>query len=144
MKQLKQQRGFTVLEVILAVVIGGFLMFCIMPSFASILTDSTKRSGDAVVRTVQTAVNAQVSANKIMGVTPVVPMVLDAVVGTTAGKACTTTVPCFTNILPEVILPSGWKKLSSTNSYSYNGTTYRYVRNSTKGYGCFTTGTTCP
>lgn len=114
------------MELIVCITVIGLLTAVLVPTWESILASGSDLGCDAVARAIQDGINARVSANKIMGVTPVVPESLDGVVSegddviecrTGEGNPGTTNT-CFYDILDANFSPVGWTK-TGENAYQY-------------------------
>lgn len=150
MKDMKNQNGFTIMELIFCIAVVGLLTVSLLSSSASILSGSSQMSGAAAARAIQGAINDRVSANKITGTTPVVPTTLDTVSlgGDTPSAICATgealadtTNTCFYDLFGVNFLPLGWVKTADTTyQYTYSGgwQNYEYIADETSGYGTFT------
>lgn len=160
MRSTQNSSGFTLIEMILVSCVVMTMAFFAVPSFSTILSDSSVSSASNAARSIQSAINDQVQANRISGVSPRVPTTLDAVTGRRSGEDCTvasgtaerTGNTCFYDLFTDY-WPKGWSKTSSTTYvYTLNDgetLTYTYTADEGNGYGTFictgaSSGTACP
>lgn len=121
---MKNQKGFTLIELVLVIAILGILAVTALPRFLDLSTEAEQASRDGVVGAVRAGI-ALYRANDMVtnGGTGSYPATLDA---NADGVACAT---CFSSILANGINDGSWRRVSAT-SYTFNDgtalTTYTY------------------
>lgn len=106
------QKGFTLIELILVIVILGILAAVAAPQFFDMTDDARQAQRDSVVSTIGSAVNMTRSDNLMNGVVPAIPAQLDA---HPDGSACADATPCFDGVLQGGIVDNSWNKVDATN-----------------------------
>lgn len=140
---VKNQSGFTLVELILVVAIIGMLTAAIAPSFTTLLADSGETSGKGTAGAIQSAINTTVAQNIVAGATTILPASLD---GVSAGAACSSTAAlsntntCFYQVTKTPV-SSNWTKGTTANTYTYTFTggslTFTYAADTTNNTATF-------
>ena len=126
---MRNQKGFTLVELVLVITILGILAVAALPSFIDISTNARQSSMAGVVGAVRSGVSLYRSNDLVKNGPPgIYPATLDAV----AAGALSTASPFFGTILQQPIADKGWTKdAASAVTYIFNdGTntcTYVYV-----------------
>ena len=117
----KRERGFTLIELIMVIVLLGLLAVVAIPQFTNLQTQAQTAATQGVVGGVRSGIYTKYAANLAQGVTPAFPATLDG----NADGACTT---CFTNVLSQPINDSTWTKAGlvytgpDATAHTYNAT----------------------
>ena len=135
---VKNNKGFTLIELVLVITILGILAVAALPNFINVSTQAKQASRDGVVGAVRSAISLYRANDLVVNGPPgVYPATLDAVAaGTTAGPAA----PIFVTILQQGVSDKAWVKVDNTH-YTFNdgGATYTYTY--VPGTGSFTSPT---
>jgi prepilin-type N-terminal cleavage/methylation domain-containing protein len=122
-----REKGFTLIELIMVIVLLGLLAAVAIPQYTNLQTEAQEAAELGVVGGVRSGIYTKYAANLAQGVTPAYPATLDA----NANGACVT---CFTNVLSQGgINDSNWTKAGlvytgpAGNSYTYNPATGEFV-----------------
>lgn len=125
---MRNNRGFTLIELVLVITILGILAVSALPNFINVATQAEQSSRDGVVGAIRAGV-ALSRANDLVtnGPPGIYPATLDAVAD---GSTCGVAAPCFGTVVTNGITDSSWSKTDSTNYVFSDGTstfTYTYV-----------------
>ena len=125
---VKNNKGFTLIELVLVITILGILAVAALPNFINVSTQAKQASRDGVVGAVRSAV-ALYRANDLVTVGPPgrYPTTLDAVADATQAAPAT---PIFVSILQQGVSDGSWTKVDATHYTFTDGTTtftYTYV-----------------
>lgn len=115
---LKNESGFTLVELILTIAILGLLAAALTPSFGNLLASSQDTGGKGTAGAIQSAINTKYAENVANNTTPFYPTTLDTV---PSGSVCEGTTPCFEGVA-QPITNGQWHKSSDT--------VYQYVTSS--------------
>lgn len=120
MKQLKNKKGFTLIELVLVITILGILAVAALPQFIDVSTSAAQAARDGVVGAVRDGI-ALSRANDLVtnGPPGAYPAALDAVDASGGAATCSATNTCFNDILENPITDDNWAKASAT-TYTYN------------------------
>lgn len=130
-KKMKNQKGFTLIELIMVIVILAILAVVAIPQFADLRTRAGDASRDGVVGGVRAGIVTQyASANP-----PAWPASLD-------GHATAACNGCFTSVIGQGgVVGNGWAKTGAAQyTFTNPGSGTATVCNYTAGTGAFT----CP
>lgn len=120
---IKNQKGFTLIELILVIAILGILAVAVAPSFTNIITNASTTGGQGTAAAIQSGINTYYAEQTAAG-TPGWPATLDGA----NNAACSTANPCFDTVVQEVT-SGNWTRVSDT-SYTYSNAgvsqTYTY------------------
>ncbi|MBX7149265.1 type II secretion system GspH family protein [bacterium] len=123
MKQLKNQKGFTLIELILVIVVLGILAVAALPTFIDVSTDAATSSMQGVVASVREGISLYRANDLVGGGTGIYP----ADLGGADATACDTTA-CFGTVLEQAVNDSRWSRVDSTHyNYSSNGVTGNFT-----------------
>lgn len=122
------QKGFTLMELILIIVILGILAISALPRYLNLAAEAERVERDGIVGAVRSGIalhRAREIASSEDG-TGSFPQSLDDL---PADTQCNTKKICFSSVLPTGTGDPSWHKLSDTD-YSFNDgtsvTTYKY------------------
>lgn len=134
-KQWANQRGFTLVELILVITVLGILAVAAIPQFINVSTQAAQASRDGVVGAVRSGIALQRAEDLVLNGPPgVYPATLDA------GAAASTAGPTnlfFGNVFQEGIDDDSWSKGAATNIYIFNDGTSTFTYTYTSGTGAF-------
>ena len=131
---MKRQTGFTLIELIMVIVILGFLGVVAVPLYVNMSSDAAAANEIGVAGGIRSGILTFYSdpAHRVNG-QPVFPTAAE--VDAAAVGDCTDANPCFTGVLGQGGITAHWKKLSATTWRSpVNGTN---VWTYTSGNGTF-------
>lgn len=126
--RVNNQRGFTLIELVLVITVLGILAVAAMPQFIDVSTRAAQSARDGVVGAVQNGISISRANDLVQNGPPgIYPATLDAAAaGSTAGTANR----FFTNVLEQGLSDGSWAK-NAAGAYVYtNGavtTTYTYT-----------------
>ena len=120
---LKHEKGFTLIELIMVIVLLGLLAVVAIPQYTNLQTEAKVAAEQGVVGGVRSGIYTKYAANLAQGVTPAYPATLGGAAG-----ACTVANGCFGNVLAQPVTQD-WTCLtagltyrgpsSATNIYTY-------------------------
>jgi prepilin-type N-terminal cleavage/methylation domain-containing protein len=114
---MKNQQGFTLIELVMIIVILGILAAVAVPQYFNLTGDAQTSSERGVVGGVRAGIQTYFAQNRAF------PAALDA--ATVA--ACTGANPCFTNVLSQGGITADWTKASATTYSGPTATVYTYT-----------------
>ncbi|PIQ86953.1 MAG: hypothetical protein COV74_02710 [Candidatus Omnitrophica bacterium CG11_big_fil_rev_8_21_14_0_20_45_26] len=129
LRKKRSLTGFTLIELVMVIVVLGFLAVAALPSYFDISTAAQTANEDGVVGGVRAGIATQFVSVFTTGIgTPTFPASLDTVgVATT----CDSANPCFSTVLPGGVTDGNWTKTTATQYTGPNSGTYTY--NSSNG-----------
>lgn len=124
---MKNQKGFTLIELVLVITILGILAVTALPNFLDVSQNAQDTSRMGIVGSVREGINLQKAQDLVQNGPPGnYPAALDTVAD---GTVASHTSPIFGNVLHHPVASDTWTKVNST-TYNYNdGTstlTYTY------------------
>lgn len=126
---MKNQQGFTLIEMILCITILGILAVSVAPSFATILVKSSELGGRGAAGAIQSAIWTKYAENLMGNVTPAIPYPLDTA---TAG-ICYDSTNCFNSIITGFV-SENWRRGSAiTYYYKASGLEWQYTYDQNTG-----------
>lgn len=129
MKQLNNQKGFTLIELIMVITILGILAVAAAPSFIDLTSQATSATVSGVAAAVQDGINMTYAQNAANG-SAAFPTSLGS---ETDGNTCDTT-GCFGSVLQQPITDANWTRTNATTySYSDGTNSYSCTYNTTTG-----------
>jgi prepilin-type N-terminal cleavage/methylation domain-containing protein len=124
----KREKGFTLIELIMVIVLLGLLAVVAIPQFTNLQTEAKQAATLGVVGGVRSGIYTKYAANLAQNVTPYYP----ATLGGTAA-ICSVANPCFGSVLSQPVTQD-WTCTTAGLVYTGpNGTSYTY----TPGTGVF-------
>lgn len=122
MNTLKNNSGFTLIELILVIAILGILAVAVAPQFVNIQANAQAAQAAGVAGSVRDGINMQFAQALATTGTGAFPATLDA-----AGNgACTAANSCFTTVLQQGV-NAGWTKAGLVYTHDATGTAFTYV-----------------
>ena len=118
----KREKGFTLIELIMVIVLLGLLAVVAIPQFTNLQTEAKQSATLGVVGGVRSGIYTKYAANLAQNVTPAYPATLDS----NTNGACVT---CFSNVLSQPVNDTNWTKAGLVYTgpngvaYTYNATT---------------------
>ncbi len=117
------QKGFTLIELIMIIIILGILAAVAVPQFFDLTSDAKTSGEQGVVGGVRSGLQTYFAKYRVF------PSNLDSA----TNAACASANACFTNVLAQGGVVSDWTKVTSTTYTGPTGATYSY----TSGGGTF-------
>lgn len=118
------QRGFTLLEIVLVIILMGILVAVAVPRFFNTANTGRQEAEETIVALVRAGIDSHYNRAVTRGTTPLYPASLD---GASDGAASPSN-PFFTNVLTQPVTDN-WTKSGNTytgpagNVYTYNSGT---------------------
>lgn len=119
MKTLNNNKGFTLIELILVIAILGILAVAVAPQFVNIQANAQTAQAAGVAGSIRDGINMQFAQTLATAGTGTFPATLDA----NADGACAT---CFSTVLQSPIA-AGWTKAGLVYTHTATGTAFTYV-----------------
>ena len=122
---MKNNSGFTLIELILVIAILGILAVAVAPQFVNIQAQAQIAAANGQAGAIRDGANMSFAQNLAAGGAGVYPALLD----TAADGACTSVAagnPCFTNVL-STIPASGWTKAGNVYTHTGSGLSFTYT-----------------
>lgn len=113
LNQIRSQKGFTLIELVMVIVILAVLGAIALPIFVNLRDDAVNAAEQGVVGGVRAGIST-FFIDPARGNRFNYPATLD----NAANAACTPANPCFGNVLAQGGITSEWERVSAT---SYNG-----------------------
>ncbi len=135
---LRKSHGFTLIELIMVIVVLGFLAVIAIPEYVDLAPRAKKAAEDGVAGGIRAGVATQVAKRAIS--IPTVALYftqLDSVVAAGTGVTCPTSGAagfCFENVVPGGVRDSSWSKTGplaytgpSAGTFAYNSSNGQFV-----------------
>lgn len=122
MNLIKNNKGFTLIELILVIAILGILAVAVAPQFVNIQASAQAAQRDGIAGAVRDGVNMQFSQNLANTGTGTFPATLDG----SANGACTAANPCFGTVLQQGVT-AAWTKNGLIYTHTATGTALTYA-----------------
>ena len=122
--KMQNQKGFTLIELILVIAILGILAVAVAPQVGNIMANSQTRSRDGTVGMIQSAINNSFSNALSQNGVGQYPAALDGVANGTQCDANGAT--CFGGVLQQPVVSADWTKTNAT-TYTHNPTSTNVV-----------------
>lgn len=140
MKRTINNKGFTLIELILVITILGILATAALPSFINVSANARQASMAGVVGAVRSGISLFRSNDLVVNGPPGnYPTNLDAV--TTAGAAASTSAPFFTAVLQQGVSDDTWVKGTGQDQYTFSDGTTTFTYDYVSAAGTFTSTT---
>ncbi len=117
-----KNKGFTLIELIMVIVILGILAAVAIPRFQDLAGDANASAEQGVVGGVRAGIATLHAFNTANNIAPAYPATLDAA----ANGACTTVNACFTTVLAQGGITADWSKAGLVYT-GPDGGTYTYA-----------------
>lgn len=117
---LKNQSGFTLIELVLVITILGILAVAAAPSFIDITADAQASQRDGVAGAVREGINLQYANTLVTTGSGAYPVALGG-----ADGACTSDNPCFGDVIKDVVT-AGWTKAGLVYTHDNTGSEFTY------------------
>lgn len=114
---MKHQKGFTLIELIMVIVLLGLLAVVAIPKYYDLQNDAKNAAEKGVVGAVRSGIYTYFAKNKAY------PATLDGA----ASAACAAGNACFDTVLDQGGVQQDWTKASGTTYTGPAGTTYTYT-----------------
>ncbi|MBI2345928.1 MAG: type II secretion system protein [Deltaproteobacteria bacterium] len=131
---MRDNRGFTLIELVLVITILGILAVSALPNFINVATQARQSSRDGVVGAVRAGV-ALSRANNLVTAGP--PGVYPATLDAAAAGACAAANRCFDTVVTGGIADGAWSKTNGT-TYVFNDGTTTFTYTYSVANGTFT------
>ena len=122
MKTLNNNKGFTLIELILVIAILGILAVAVAPQFVNIQANAQTAQANGVAGSIRDGINMQFAQTLATSGTGAFPGTLD---GASDG-ACTAANSCFTSVL-QAGVTAGWTKAGLVYTHDATGTAFTYT-----------------
>ncbi len=138
---MRNNKGFTLIELVLVITILGILAVMALPNFIDVSTKAKQSARDGVVGAVRAGINLFKANDLVQNGPPGnYPTTLDARAdGTVAGPGATV----FDNVLQQGVADKGWTKVDATH-YDFSDGTATYHYTYTPATGQFSSPTAGP
>lgn len=130
---MKNESGFTLIELILVIAIIGMLTAAIAPSFTTLLADSGEASAKGTAGAIQSSINTAIAQNIVAGYPGTgntsSPVNISAAIDSASSGVCSSTNFCFSSVSSTPV-SGNWRKTSATTYRFYvnpNDTTTNYL-----------------
>lgn len=129
--KLNNQKGFTLIELVLVITILGILAIAALPAFIDVTSDAATSARDGVVGSVREGIDLAYAETLVAGA-PAWPTVLDS---SAAGDCAAVTNECFTDVQQHPITDNKWEVLTAGTEYKFDnsGVTTCYTYDPTDG-----------
>ncbi|MBI4431272.1 MAG: prepilin-type N-terminal cleavage/methylation domain-containing protein [Candidatus Omnitrophica bacterium] len=128
---LKNSQGFTLIELIMVIVVLGFLAVIAIPEYVDLAPRAKKAGEQGVVGGVRAGIATQIAKRAIGGSTGVnvyPPTLDDSTLTPVADCSTIAAAPfCFDAVIPGGIRDSGWAKTGAAAYTGPNGGAYTYT-----------------
>ena len=118
----KRQKGFTLIELIMVIVLLGVLAVVAIPQYTNLQSQAKLAAEQGVVGGVRSGIYTKYAANLATNTTPYYPATLGG------SGSCTTAAPCFGNVLAQPVTQD-WSVTGlvytgpNAGTYTYNSVT---------------------
>ena len=114
---MSRQKGFTLIELVMIIVILGILAAVAIPKYYNLASDANDAAEKGVVGGVRAGIATYFAQNKAY------PATLDAA----SNGACTTANACFTTVLSQGGITADWTKAAGPTYTGPNSGAYTYT-----------------
>lgn len=135
----KNQKGFTLIELVLVITILGILAVAALPAFINVSTQARQSSMAGVVGSVRSGIALFRSNDLVVNGPPGnYPTTLDAEPASATASAAN---PFFTTVLQQGVSDATWIKGASTDIYTFSDGTSTFTYTYVPATGAFTSPT---
>ena len=117
------QKGFTLVELVLVITVLGILAVAALPQFISVRGSALTASRAGTVGAIRTGISNLFAAEQVKTTPAAGPAALDAA----AAGACTTANGCFGNVLGTPVSDVNWVKTATGYTYTDGTLSCDYV-----------------
>ena len=140
LEKMRDQRGFTLIELVMVIVILGLLAAVAFPIFVDLRTQARRGAELGVVGGVRSGITTFYVRDNNADNQPDLAWPTDAELDAGAAAACTNAAPCFEGVLAQGAITSDWTKVDANTWTGPFGGTWDY----NSANGSFTCSAACP
>lgn len=120
-RQSQNEKGFTLLELILVVALLGMLAIIVMPRTSSIVSNAQEPAREGIVKSILGAINKYYAEQLAQTGTGSFPTELDSAADNSSCVSMAT--GCFENVLQHPLTSADWSKINTTTYHFFPSST---------------------